>query len=243
LLCLLILKATLLLLIIPQNSKIALIYKISLIHSFDKSYAKNYAPKESKHEIIKRVHKFSIGKDFITSESDENNTTIIDSSYSSLKTSSSSVHSTPSTKITSSTNSSNTKTVTRTFVYDPSLSFTTPETLTKTTAFINFKLNPLHVEKQSNDIKKKLLSIDKNTDPNYFNDILNEALSTRHINYAHLLKGRSIEDTKAILNYMIIALYQINSKDRSDFDSTRFLDQVRVLLIMIIRYKKRVLIF
>jgi hypothetical protein len=88
------------------------------------------------------------------------------------------------------------------------------------------KPNPLFVDKKLDDIKKKLYSLNKNSSTIDLNTVLEDVLSSRQINYTNLLKGRTIEDTKVILSYMIIALHQINSKTQKNFDSIRFLDQV-----------------
>lgn len=59
------------------------------------------------------------------------------------------------------------------------------------------------------------------------NIIFDDILATRGVDYSNLTKGRSIEDTRSVLNYALLALYQINIRNERDrFNSTRFLDQV-----------------
>ena len=54
---------------------------------------------------------------------------------------------------------------------------------------------------------------------------------SKSIDYENLAKGRTIDDTKAVLNYMILALHQIKSKQQPNFDSMKFLDQVTLNIL------------
>jgi hypothetical protein len=59
---------------------------------------------------------------------------------------------------------------------------------------------------------------------NILNIIFDDILSTKLVDYTNLTKGRSVQDTRAILNYMLVAAYKIES--RKQFDATRFFDKI-----------------
>jgi hypothetical protein len=61
---------------------------------------------------------------------------------------------------------------------------------------------------------------------NVLNIIFDDILSTNLIDYSSLTKGRSIEDTRAILNIMLLASYKIEG--RKQFDKKKFLDEIIV---------------
>ena len=187
-------------------NKITLFFNSNLIYSNHTNLAEHLSltPTEPKHDIVKRVHKFSIGKDFFSSETEDTPTT---SDY-------------------------------QVTIKNPSIKTSTskPYSLFSSTTNVQFrptrknnyksKPNPLFVDKKLDEIKKKLYLLNKDSSTNDLNTVLEDVLSSRQINYTNLLKGRTVEDTKAILSYMIIALHQINSKSQKNFDSIRFLDQV-----------------
>jgi len=78
-----------------------------------------------------------------------------------------------------------------------------------------------------NKVKLKLKSMTKEKTAEIFTQVLNDAWSVKEINYTSLRKGRSEADTKAVLNYMIMALYRMKLDEQSDdFDSIRFFDQI-----------------
>jgi hypothetical protein len=71
-----------------------------------------------------------------------------------------------------------------------------------------------------------LNNINKKTGSDMLNKILNDILVDKYIDYEKLAKGRSIEDTKAVINYMILALHQIKFKEQPNFNSMKYLDEV-----------------
>jgi hypothetical protein len=58
------------------------------------------------------------------------------------------------------------------------------------------------------------------------NIIFDDILSTNLIDYTKLTKGRSVEDTRTILNYMLLASYNIEG--RKQFDKKKFFDEIIV---------------
>ncbi len=188
--------------------KIALFFNSNFIHSNHTNLVEHATQplSEMKHDFVKRVHKFSIGKDFSSSESDDGLTT---NDYVSMNKPTMQTSTTRPVTIISTTN-----------MQQP-----------RPTRKNNFKSkpNPLFVDKRLDEIKKKLYSLNKDNSTNDLSTVLEDLLSSRQINYTNLLKGRTMEDTKAILSYMIIALHQINSLTQNNFDSIRFLDQVIII--------------
>ncbi len=61
--------------------------------------------------------------------------------------------------------------------------------------------------------------------------LVDDYFSIDNINYKNLTKGRSVQDTREILDYMIQAYYHINSyinNKHSNTSSTKFLDQSKI---------------
>lgn len=158
--------------------------------------------RNNRHQVIKNVHKFSIGKDFNSLEQfDENklkNLTYDVSIYSNIPPS-------LSTKIIKTENITNTTTASTTTLFPTSTD----------------KIESIKEEFASLKQKSKHLEA--------LNEVLNDVLTVSSINFTKITKGRSIEDTKAILNYMLTSWYHIKAKESDNrFDSVNFLDQVLV---------------
>lgn len=167
-----------------------------------------------RHQIIKRVHKFSIGRDFNSAEIDKD--VLYKYSNSSLY---SNVPATLSTKAiqTTRTNSS--------FKNNP---FVTSAKFTTTT-----RNNPIVINNQSEnrkltEIKRRIkkLNLKSGSSNVLINQILNDVLSAKQIDYSKITKGRTIEDTRDVLNSMLLGLHQIRAREQDSFDSLRFFDQV-----------------
>lgn len=77
-------------------------------------------------------------------------------------------------------------------------------------------------------LKKKLTLVkEKARMSSIINEVFDDVLSTKSIDFSKIAKGRSIEDTKKVLNYMLTSLYQIEAeKESNHFDSMKFFDQV-----------------
>lgn len=163
-------------------------------------------------KLIKRVHKFSIGKDFSSLEMSENDMIKIinNSVYSNFPALLSTKSITDLKK-----NLKNLKTK----FYNSVSPITTTTTTTKAVNATEGRLEKL---------KKKLTLVkEKARMASIINEVFDDVLSTRTINFSKLAKGRSIEDTKTVLNYMLTSLYQIKANQEShEFDSMKFFDQV-----------------
>ena len=93
---------------------------------------------------------------------------------------------------------------------------TTTQTTTTTTTSES-------VVKKLERAKSRLNSIHKKKDKKAVVQLVDEVLSTSDMR--KLNKGRKTEDTKAVLNYMMSALYSIKQK-KPDFDTNKFFDEV-----------------
>ena len=197
---------------------------------------KELKPDALKHEVLKRVHKFSIGKDFDSTETAD--TELLDVKYKTdfytnipptLSTKETPTetkqHSTEDIFISSKQSSPAFSSYYRS-PFSPTFSPLSASSINKEYASSNNqKANPFEVKKWD-EIRKNLNKINKKTGSNVLNKILNDVLVSKSIDYENLAKGRTIDDTKAVLNYMILALHQIKSKQQPNFDSMKFLDQV-----------------
>jgi hypothetical protein len=76
------------------------------------------------------------------------------------------------------------------------------------------------------EIQTELRRINNQTNFQEVNQLLNKIWNVMKLNYSRMSKGRSEEDTKAVLNIMLMALYQIKSRDEANFNSINFFDQV-----------------
>lgn len=79
-------------------------------------------------------------------------------------------------------------------------------------------------------LKKKLILVkEKARMSSIINEVFDDVLSTKSLDFSKIAKGRSIEDTKKVLNYMLTSLYQIEAKKESNnFNSMKFFDQIFV---------------
>jgi hypothetical protein len=98
-----------------------------------------------------------------------------------------------------------------------STSKSTITTVTTTTATFE------NVVKKLERAKTKFNSIHKKKDRKGVAQLVDDVLSTTDV--GKLNKGRKTDETKAVLNYMMSALYNIKQK-KSDFDSNKFFDEV-----------------
>ena len=162
--------------------------------------------KKLHHKVISKLHKFSVGKTFDSTELDTanllkvtNNKSVYENVPATLSTRGISTFSKYKHVNTDSSSELNR------FFSSISLSKQIPA------ASSSINLNRINI-KTGGDI---------------LNKILNDILVEKAIDYASLAKGRSVEDTKAVLNYMILALHQIKSKEQENFNSMKYLDQVR----------------
>ncbi len=90
-------------------------------------------------------------------------------------------------------------------------------TVTTTTATFE------NVVKKLERAKTRFNSIHKKKDKKGVAQLVDDVLSTTDV--GKLNKGRKTDETKAVLNYMMSALYNIKQKN-SDFDSNKFFDEV-----------------
>lgn len=230
------------------------------LEKYDLSFGENEKSANENREAIKRVHKFSIGKDFNSNEIDEEslvslrlNQTIYSNMPPTLSTktvkpfsTSSSTKSTRSSSFQSfflsngekmSTLSSSNKNLNRyhnnnnkedeVLYFKPfSKKYEYVETSYQT------KLRPPTTSSSKLEkIRKKLGSIDKKYNIQTINKVLNDLWSVKPLNFSKLAKGRSVEDTRAVLNNMIMALHRIQLKNQPNLNSTKFFDQVREYIL------------
>ena len=80
-----------------------------------------------------------------------------------------------------------------------------------------------NVVKKLERAKTKFNSIHKKKDKKGIIQLVDDVLATTDVR--KLNKGRKTEETKAVLNYMMSALYSIKQK-KSDFDANKFFDEV-----------------
>lgn len=103
---------------------------------------------------------------------------------------------------------------------------TTPLTITTTSVLETLKTTE-SLAKKIERIKNKLKAIHKLKDKRSFRILVDEILA--NADTSKLNKGRSTEETKVILNYMITALYTKRTKalqNDSEFDTNKFFDDV-----------------
>ena len=161
--------------------------------------------------MIAKLHKFSIGKSFDSTELDNTHLVKLNNN----KTIYMNVPATLSTRKISTQSKLKSK--------------NRPD---KTSADLNTFFSSISLSKKNSSMPKSgfssinLNSINKKTGSEALNKILNDILVDKDVNYEKLSKGRSIDDTKAVLNYMILALHQIKSKGQPNFNSMKYLDQV-----------------
>lgn len=193
------------------------------------------------------MHKFSIGKDFNSLEIDEDellnitNMTIYSNVPPTLSTKAIRTSKKMNEKLTQTSTTRPLNFITN-FLPDTSMHTYLPFELTTSTdeeiptkeqeipsQYFSTKqqtnANPL-VDEKWNKIRRKIKLVNKNSGINLLNDIINDILVAKDINYTNLTKGRSVEDTRLILNYMLLALHQIKAKDQESFSSVNFLDRV-----------------
>ncbi len=75
--------------------------------------------------------------------------------------------------------------------------------------------------------KNNFHSIHETKDKSSFKKLVDDVLSSE--NLEELNKGRKSEDTKAILGYMMSALYSIHQKNKS-FEADKFFEEVYIFL-------------
>ena len=216
--------------------------------------------KDTKHAIIRRVHKFSIGKDFTSNEIDEEDLSeqlkFNQSIYSNMPPTLS-TRSLKSLPKKSTTQAREVQSTSKNSLIEDSFKFsslthasfpnfletsttryhvrpvnnkktTTRSATTSTRAstisptIVHFNNNNFKIEK----IKKNLSTISKKTNVQTINKVLNDLWTIKPLNYSTLTKGRSVEDTRTVLNNMILALHQIKLKEQPNLNSSRFFDQV-----------------
>jgi len=181
------------------------------LNTFEKDYTNK--TKKSHHKVISKLHKFSVGKIFDSTELD--NTHLI--KLNGNKTIYSNVPATLSTRKIS--------------AY--SKQFKLRSKTNKTSSDLNAFFSSVSMSKKNAAMTKSSLqtidlnNINKKTGSEMLNKILNDILVDKSIDYEKLSKGRSIEDTKAVLNYMILALHQIKFKEQPNFNSMKYLDEVK----------------
>jgi hypothetical protein len=180
------------------------------INNLEKDYTTK--AKKSNHKVISKLHKFSIGKVFDSTELDNThlaklneNKTIYMNVPATLSTRTISAYS-KLFKLRSKTN----MTSSDLNAFFSSISLAKKNTAMSKSSFPTINLN----------------NINKKTGSDMLNKILNDILVDKYIDYEKLSKGRSIEDTKAVINYMILALHQIKFKEQPNFNSMKYLDEV-----------------
>jgi hypothetical protein len=81
--------------------------------------------------------------------------------------------------------------------------------------------------KKLKELRKNLKLIsEKSGSSHALNQILDDVFTIQKIDYAALSKGRSMSDTRAVLNYMIRALHNIKLREHKNFDTLKFLDDI-----------------
>ena len=173
--------------------------------------------KKSHHKVISKLHKFSVGKIFDSTELD--NTHLI--KLNENKTIYMNVPATLSTRT----------------ITAYSKQFKLRSKANKSSSDLNAFFSSISLAKKNTAMTKSSLksidinNINKKTGSDMLNKILNDILVDKYIDYGKLSKGRSIEDTKAVLNYMILALHQIKFKEQPNFNSMKYLDQVNFFFL------------
>ncbi len=96
-------------------------------------------------------------------------------------------------------------------------------TTVKTTRVVNQVSTTESLFKKIERARKKLNVIHKIKDKKAIEQLVDDVLTNSDL--AKFNKGRKTDDTKAILNYMMTALYSIKQKN-ADFDTNKFFDEV-----------------
>ena len=165
------------------------------------------------HKVISKLHKFSIGKTFDSTELDNQNLIKLTNQTMYLN-----VPATLSTRSISTFSKFKTDKKPTDMLHHTSSS--------ELNRFFSSISLSKQLPKNVNASNINLNRINKKTGGDVLNKILNDILVEKSINYDKLTKGRSVDDTKAVLNFMILALHQIKSKEQENFNSMRYLDQV-----------------
>lgn len=186
----------------PKLKILILFISIQCIQSF--------SAKSERNKALSAVHKFSIGKDFNSVE-ELDQKKIMNVSDNSIYSNFPPTISTRAIPISNKISS---------FLNQTTEMFTSTNSLNLTLLYSEISF--------SEKIKKKLASIEGKTDStSILNEVINDVLSAKQINYTNITKGRSIEDTKLVLNYMLTSLYEIRAREQAkQFDSIKFFDQV-----------------
>ena len=111
-----------------------------------------------------------------------------------------------------------------------------PSSYQHTSGYHNLKINQTKktksdsiVNKNMEKIRFRLKNMSEEKKFNQLDQVLNDVWATRDVDYSRLMKGRSEEETRTVLNYMILALYQKNIQEKYQFDTNKYFDQVTYL--------------